>query len=383
MNGFHWNEYVKVHVKGGQASQLFLELHRLSIPMHDIKRENETEIKFCTSLDSVKEIKSIRKRFQCKVYFERKNSIKRAYKMRGRMASYVLGTFFALFLLFALSNVIWKVEIVGGSPESRFEVSQLIDQLGLKQGNWVQASEDISTVEREVMNQIEKISYIGINRTGTTFLIKIKEQSINEPDPDEHPSNLIASKSGTIHSMFITNGRPLAKVNDTVKKGDILVTGELSEEGEDFTYSEGDILAEVWYNIDVTIENKALLYSLEDEATQRYSLNIGNREFFATNKEDLVEVHKRSQPLFFLNWELPLSINKTLFLQEQSLEQTIETEDYTNYVEAQLKRKLGQSVELIYLKVLHEQRHSDKVELELFVKVIEDISEAQIINQGD
>ncbi len=58
--------------------------------------------------------------------------------------------------------MIWKVDIQGGSPEVRYEVSELIETLGMNRGSFIQNMESISSIEREIMNKVEEVSYVGI-----------------------------------------------------------------------------------------------------------------------------------------------------------------------------------------------------------------------------
>ncbi|WP_279401509.1 sporulation protein YqfD [Piscibacillus salipiscarius] len=184
--------------------------------------------------------------------------------------------------------------------------------------------------------------------------------------------------------MYVQSGRPLVRVNDVVKKGDLLVSGNLDDENDVYTYSEGEVIAEVWYNITGTINLASEKKDLIDDVETKYGLGFGNHSWFFNKSDQKRLLLEESKSIYFLIWETPFSINKKHYYPEDVSVETIEDEQVIDEViEEQLKRKLGQSVEVLYQKVLHQKKDNDKVKLEMFVKVLEDITKEQIIDQGD
>lgn len=104
----------------------------------------------------------------------------------------MIGMLIGVVIIFCLSNLIWNVTIKGGTDESRYEVQALTQELGLVEGNWIQQTENISTIEREIMNKIEEISYVGIQRQGTSYYIEIEESEKELEEQNERPSHLVA-----------------------------------------------------------------------------------------------------------------------------------------------------------------------------------------------
>lgn len=373
--------YVDVEIKGVQAEQMLDYLVRQDIPFYNLRRADGNTLKLTMKYRDAFFLKKVRKQFGCKITFQNRGGLPHLYSRRKKWAPIAIGILLSILLLFVVSNMIWKVEITGGSPEVRYKVEQLIDELGLKKGNFIQQAESISLIEMEIMNKIEHVSYVGIKKSGSSFHINIQEYKDTKHNQSKIPSDLVAKKAGTINDIYVTRGRPLVRVNDFVKKGDVLVTGFLADEGNVYTYSEGTILAEVWYNINATIDLQKERLKLVNEPVNKYSISIGKWEFFdGNNKEQrlLMEVKK---PFYFLKWELPFAIYKKYYYDEKKLINEINDEQLMiDAIENQLKRKLGQSIELDYYKILHQKRDNDKVNIKLFVKLIEDISEEVEVN---
>ncbi|WP_188206193.1 sporulation protein YqfD [Alkalibacillus aidingensis] len=376
---------VDVVIKSGQVEAFLNELVDEGVSLHSVTRIDENTIEVKVNYAAIPLMKSKRKKYKCQLKFKNREGLPFLYSQRKKWLPIMLSVIIAFLFTFILSNIVWNVTVEGGSPEARYEVDEMLGDLGLKQGNWVQNMKDISTIEREIMNNIEEISYVGINRNGTSYHVLIEESEKMEENTQRAPSDLIASKSGTIESMFVINGQPLVQIDDFVQKGDKLVTGILDLKNEAFTYSEGEVMAEVWYELDVTVDLSQYMLSLVPDTKNRYSVSLFDRfEWLFSRTEGRRLLAKDEKPLYFLHWELPISINKHYFYEET--EEVMET-DIEQHMEMiiddQIKRQLGQSVEVIYQKVLHEERDSDKVKLEMFVKVLEDIGEEQLLSEED
>ncbi|GEL78316.1 sporulation protein YqfD [Tenuibacillus multivorans] len=355
------------------------------IEFYDVRRMSNQHIKLRMKYRDAFSLKHVRKRYGCKVKFEKRGGPPYYYQKRKKWLPILFSLIFVIGFIFVLSNMIWKVDINGGTQEVRYEVHELIESLGLSRGSFIQEMDSISQIEREIMNNIEEVSYVGIKRTGTSFSITIEENKEMMDEENEQPSNLIASKTGTIQKIYVTNGRPVVHVNDFVQKGDLLVSGQLDEGNDDvYTHSEGEVIAEVWYNMTGSIDLATEKMKLVDDVNEQYSIKFGDFEWFPTRPEDLRLLNEEKKPIYFLFWETPISIQKKYFYDESEwTDEYNEEELILQAVDELLKRKLGQSIDVVYQKVLHEDRDSDTVKIEMFVKVLEDISQEQILNQGD
>ncbi|MGP4072516.1 sporulation protein YqfD [Piscibacillus sp. B03] len=378
------NGYVDVTISGRYPDLLIRHLHKQGVSFYNLEKLDASTVTVRMKYSDAFKLRSIRKDFRCKVKFHKRGGVPHYYQKRSKFFPILLSIVLVIGFIFVLSNMIWKVEINGGSPEVRYEVEELIETLGMNRGSFIQSMESISSIEREIMNKIEEVSYVGIKRTGTSFHIMIEENNNNNIKEQNKPSNLVATNSGTIQKIYVSNGRPLVRINDVVQKGDVLVTGRLDDENEVYTYSEGEVVAEVWYNITGTINLANEKKDLIDDVKTNYGLGVGNRSWFMNKSNEQRLLFEESKPIYFLVWKTPLSIDKKYYYPEDTSVETFEDEQIIDEViEEQLKRKLGQSVEVLYQKILHQEKDSDKVKLEMFVKVLEDITEEQIINQGD
>lgn len=86
--------------------------------------------------------------------------------------------------------------------------------------------------QQQIQTKIDAITWVGVELNGTTFHFQVVEK--NEPDKVEYynPRHLVAKKKAVISKMFVEEGQPMVTINDYVKKGDLLVSGFIGQEGK-------------------------------------------------------------------------------------------------------------------------------------------------------
>ena len=99
---------------------------------------------------------------------------------------------------------------------------------------------DCKELAAMLRKQFDAFTWVSVKQEGTRLLIQVKESTDPEANvennekketegtnPANLPTDLIADKNGVITSMITRKGVPMVSVGDTVKKGDLLVKGEL------------------------------------------------------------------------------------------------------------------------------------------------------------
>ena len=147
----------------------------------------------------------------------------------GRRRSLWVGGLAAFFLLICLSSFyVWDISFEGNH---RFTDETLLHfmatvpvQCGMRKSR-ISCTE----LEKRIRNAFPGISWVSAELTGTRLTIHLREnnrilQARLEP---ESPCELTAGTDGTVTRIIVRNGKARVKVGDTVKAGDVLVSGEL------------------------------------------------------------------------------------------------------------------------------------------------------------
>jgi len=163
---------------------------------------------------------------------------------------FLTGLLLCLLFTVLINQFVWKMEIVGCEKLSVTYIKEQLAECGLKVGAF-RPRIDEKKIQTKMLLAVPELAWLWVDKTGSKVSIQVKERVMPPDIFDPHDfCHLIASKDGVIDSMVIKNGEPVISLGDTVRKGDLLVSGLiLSEKGVDprQVQSEGSVYARVWY----------------------------------------------------------------------------------------------------------------------------------------
>lgn len=248
--------YVKVIAVKGFPERIINICYKNSITVWGIKKENEKLI-FNIGAKDFKKLKKLRAKSEIRLHIVSKIGlpflINKNKKRSGLIVGFVL--FFAI--LHFLSGFIWNINVVGNKSINSKEILEQVKEIGIKEG---MSSKKIKSAEMRntLLYKYDKLSWISFNVEGSKLTINVSEA--NTPTPNiKNPSNLIADFDGVIKKIELKSGYAAVKIDDAVKKGDLLASGvkEYEDGVSSFTHSEGKIIAQTVRNIKITIPYKS------------------------------------------------------------------------------------------------------------------------------
>ena len=168
---------------------------------------------------------------------------------------YRVGFAFGIALYFSiiifLSNFVWNIEIVGTERLDNQRILQALENLGVKEGSKI-SSIDQQTLPSLLALEIDGIAWCSVNIEGVKVTVNISESAVTERF-DSTPGNLVAKCDGVITKIEVLSGTTAVTLGQTVKKGDLLVSGftEYKDGSSSFGPSLGKIVAKTERNLEV------------------------------------------------------------------------------------------------------------------------------------
>lgn len=140
----------------------------------------------------------------------------------------VLITGILVFLIFAsiLPGRIFFVEVSGNDRVPDRLILEQAEVCGIQFG--VRAKSVRSEiVKNALLEKLPQLQWLGITTSGCVATIQVEERSGKEIVPDERwgVSSILALRDGVVSQLTISQGNPLVQMGQTVKKGDVLVSG--------------------------------------------------------------------------------------------------------------------------------------------------------------
>ena len=180
-----------------------------------------------------------------------------------RRAGLVIGAVAALVILAVGSSVIWDVRVTGcGKVLTVTEAESLFASLGIRPGV-MRFAVDADGVAAEAVRKSEKLAWAAVNIRGTTAVIEVREQvdppgTVADPFEGFDGVNLVASCDGLVVDMEVISGKPTVARGQSVREGDLLVSGVIDSTriGFRLTHADGEVRAETTEMIEVEIPYK-------------------------------------------------------------------------------------------------------------------------------
>ncbi len=164
------------------------------------------------------------------------------------------GTVIVAALMIYASMVVWRVQISGNERLHDRAVEELLASYGIKAGRFI-PSLTLDEAETKILLENPDIAWISLHLSGTTLHVELRETQRGSEREDGLSANLVASADGLIERVEVFDGRVTVKVGDTVKKGDLLVSGvyDNSAGGLRMTAASGAVYARTVRDIVITV----------------------------------------------------------------------------------------------------------------------------------
>ncbi|MDK2820898.1 MAG: hypothetical protein PWP31_863 [Clostridia bacterium] len=259
--------YIILDIKGDNPENfLNLALER-RIRLWDILRNPDGNIRFKMPVKDYRLIRPLARESNCRVHIMDKRGLPFFInRLRGRKFMVVgFATFFIT--IYFLSTFIWVVDVKPeNGPLRQVTVDKVISvarQEGLKPGVR-KNSLDIRALEHQLEQRLPQVAWVGISFSGTKANINLVEKAIPpKEDTFDRPASIIAVKDGVIKQLLVINGEGRVAVGDTVRRGEVLISGLIlpsepkdKEEEKDkpkkvlkprLVRAKGIVRARVWY----------------------------------------------------------------------------------------------------------------------------------------
>lgn len=401
IQGSFFSGYVTVLVEGTVPELFFQECINQGIPVWNIKKIEHNHCIGNVRLSHLSLLKQIKRHDHYKIKFTRRKGMPFLFKRFIKRKELLVALLLSVLLLFFLSNIIWKIEITGVPKDIEEKISKQLTSYGIHPGVWIFSIDTPGNIQKKLEDDIPELLWIGVHQKGTTFTLEGVEKLVVEKEELEGPKDLVAAKKGVIKKMYIAKGRPLVTINDYVETGDPLVSGNLtghleenkeSEENDEqepiYIASEGEVIANTWYEVNVTIPLETSYEALTGKQEKKYYVKLSDYQLpiwgFRTPDYQEHTIENTQHHIRFLKWDLPIYLVESTISEAEKMEKTRTLEEAieTGIKQAknELALQLGPEAEIISENILHETTESGKVKLKLYITVEEDIVKEQPIH---
>lgn len=392
--------YVIISVEGENLEKLINMAIGRGINLWDTSLGRENLLVAKVRISGFMALRHIARKLGCRLKIRGKRGLPFFYAKLGKRKMLAAGALGSFLTLYVLSSFVWFVEVKGNDKISRAKIENLARVNGLTRGvlKW---QVDADRIEKALSNQIPQIAWISIEIKGTKAIIKIAEKVYAERKTLGQQAHIVSSKDGVIQEVLVLTGIATVKEGDTVKKGQMLISGiiEAPQETEEtnnspaddqkfkvepkFLKAEGIVRARVWYRGygegPVVKEG----FRPTGKIASNLSIKIGTKEiilkgpkahgFKAFNRKDKV----KKLPSW-RNMTIPVEVITTNYYELAQYRENLGPEGATKVASDMAQKKLKQQIptgaKLVHQEVKKVEAGEDNlVRVEVIIETLEDI----------
>ncbi len=380
---FNLRSSIVLNIKGKNVNRFIIKLVKQNIDILNIKYINYKEIEirvFKSDLEKIEKIKSIYELSEVNSY-----GLIKIKKILIKNKILLFFMFIGFLLILLLTNVIFDVEVVHNKKEIQELLISELKKYGITEKKFVKSFNEIEKIKKEILEKYkDKLEWIEIERVGTKYIVRVEERNIPNSDVETQNRSIVAKKSAIIKTIIAENGVVVKNVNDYVKAGDVIVSGNiyLNEALKSVVRANGKVYGEVWYKSEVEMPFVYYEENYTSNTNKVLTLSFLNKRFelFNFNKFENKEIDEKNivKHLFLpikLSLETQREVKKTdkIYTIDEAIEMA------KNKSISSMESKLNDKEYIISSKNLKVEIKESKIVLEMFFSVYEDITDYRII----
>jgi len=289
--------------------------------------------------------------------------------------------------LYLITSMIFEIDVVTNDSKMENIIISELEEYGIKKYKFKKNYIELQEIKSKLLsNHKEELEWIEIENIGTKYIIRYEPRIKNDIKNDTPLRHIIAKKDGVVRDMNISSGQIIKEIDSYVKKGDVIVSGYISLNGniKDTVSSKGNVYAETWYKVTITYPYKYKEVKESGNSKEVFVIKILNKdiELFNFNKYKTKKVKNKT---ILKNNILPFKIVKqkqreTIVIDENNSEEEI-IDKAINLSKKRMEEKLKDGEYVKDYKILNKTKHSDSITLNIFFNVVEDITQYQEIEE--
>ena len=208
----------------------------------------------------------------------------------------------AFIMLLTLSNFfVWDIRITGNETLQKEVILQRLSDMGLSVGTRIH-SIDYSLLCNDFVMNYDDVIWISVNVQGTVCCVEVRERNTALDNGQNLPSNLVSDFAGQIESLEVYDGLTMVFYGDTVRKGDLLVSGVVETRNGAilFRRARGHVYAKTThrFSVDVPFVYTTKEYSGAEKKQHKFeffgkSAKLYRREGWNVENFDTIEVRNQ------------------------------------------------------------------------------------------
>ncbi len=270
--------YYRVRVRGAAPETALYRLTQAHIPFWDIARIDDFTSDISIRRRDLQAVQALAERVQDGAELLSEHGLLCHFRGLKRRKLFVLSVFLIFAAAYILPNFIWCLRVEGNERVPSERILRELAELGVGFGTW---GGDIAPQELkdQMLNRIPELEWLTVNRSGALATVVVRERQEGGPVVDRRRvTNLVASRDCIITRMEILSGQPVHQAGDSVRAGELLVSGYADwEHCVQATLSLGEVYGRTWRRQKAVTPVEWDFKAASGGSQRRYALLLGRK----------------------------------------------------------------------------------------------------------
>ncbi len=234
---------VKIDITG-LMSERFLNIAGQNGAMFFDVRRSKNAVTATVYVKHLKLMRSAARLSGCKVRIYDRKGPKFAMAAARKRLMLAAGFFAALFFIWAFSQYTWIISVEGNARLLDYQILEMLKEYGVESG-MAKKTTELRAIEEQILMDRSELSFISLKTKGVKMTVTVAEAK-EAPivyDPLRR-GDIVAGHDALVESISVFAGTPLVKAGDTVRKGQVLISGY--ENGLQVC-ALGEVTGSIWY----------------------------------------------------------------------------------------------------------------------------------------
>ena len=269
---------IKVNITSADVYDLLRELSNKEIVLYNISREDMLTIYAEIQRGDFPVLQSYVLKKGGSIRIVEKNGFYWALAGFFKRPVLIAGCLLLVVLTFWLPSRVLFVKVKGNITIPEKRILEKAQSCGISFGA---SRRDVRSekMKNSLLSAIPSLQWAGINTSGCTAVISVRERTQSEPVKEgPQVSSIVAARDGVIASCTAEKGNLLCKTGQVVKQGDVLISG-YTDCGLTITATraEGEIFAQTRHELTVMTPTDYMQKGETVRTEKKYGILIGKK----------------------------------------------------------------------------------------------------------
>jgi similar to stage IV sporulation protein len=246
-----WNfltGYVIIRVEGLSLERFLNIAAENNVSVYDVRRASYTVLHATVSPRGLKKLQRAASESYT-VVAVKSAGLTVGARWLARRKALLVGLVLVVLAAVVASLFVWQVRVTGVEYREAKALLPELEKLGIYQGAF-KGNIDTGKAETKLIIAHDEFAWVNVRLTGVVARVEVvPAEPVPEMVDESRPCHIVAEKDAMIESVTALKGRPVAQPGDTVRAGDVLISGLVWDPGfpRMLFAARGKVIGNVWY----------------------------------------------------------------------------------------------------------------------------------------